>query len=221
MKTFSKFVAVGCMIFQFSAVTLAQVDDSSRTGIFNKGDWELNFSAGIGDLTSSSKSSSTSTYGSYTNDNSESWFFLQLGIIPAYFITEGLSIEPEINLLIQKEEDKESQTASSFLANLSYTFNIPDKNFAPFIRIGYGISNSLQFPTTLGDLMKISEDFDVTILNAGAGLKVLLSPSVIFRTEINYRRHSYNRESSNGGYNFSSENTLSSITGIFGFSILL
>lgn len=221
MKTFKVFVSSICLFLLYNVLLFGQNQEDSTRVIFHKGCWELNFSAGIGNLTSSSKSSSTSAYGSYTNDNSESWFFLQLGIIPAYFVTEGLSIEPEINLLIQKEEDKESQTAASFLANLSYTFNIPDKNFAPFIRAGYGITNSLQFPTTMGDLMKISDDFDITILNAGVGLKVLLSPGVLFRTEFNYRRHSYSREHTESGFKFSSENTLNSFTGIFGFSVLL
>ena len=37
MKTFSKFAAVVCMIFQFSTGTFAQVEDSSIAGIFKKG----------------------------------------------------------------------------------------------------------------------------------------------------------------------------------------
>ena len=173
MKTFSKFAAVVCMIFQFTALTLAQVDDSSRTGIFKKGDWELNFSASIGNLTTTRSSSSSGMYGSSSDSKSSSMFYVQLGVIPAYFVTDGLSIEPEINVLIQSQEDVDSKPSLSFLANLSYTFNLPEKKFAPFIRIGYGISNSLQIPAVIGGLGRVSEDLDVSILNAGVGFKFL------------------------------------------------
>jgi len=221
MKTFSKFAAVVCMIFQFSTGTLAQVNDSSLAGIFNKGDWELNFSASIGNLTTTRSSSSSGTYGSSSDSKSSSMFYVQLGVIPAYFVTDGLSIEPEINVLIQSQEGVESKPSLSFLANLAYNFNMAGKNFAPFIRLGYGLSNSLQIPVVIGGLGRVSDDLDVSILNAGVGFKFSISQNLLIRTELNFRRYSYGSESSSSFYSSSYDYTLTSISGIFGFSIVL
>ena len=59
MKTWTKFALVVWFIFQLSKVTFGQIADSSQTGIFKAGNWELNFSASIGNLNTSSKSSSS------------------------------------------------------------------------------------------------------------------------------------------------------------------
>jgi len=217
MNTFTKFALVVCLIFQLSVITFGQVDDSLQTGIFKKGDWELNFSASIGNLTTTSKSSTTGAYGSYSNDNSTSIFYLQLGVIPAYFVTDGLAIEPEINILFQNQENINSKPSFSFLVNLSYNFNIPNKNFAPYIRAGYGISNSLQVPAVIGGLARVSDKLDISILNAGVGFKVHL----LLRTELNYRRYSYKIEDSYFDYKSSYDYKLTSVSGIFGFSVLL
>ena len=96
-------------------------------------------------------------------------FYFQLGVIPAYFVTDGLSIEPEINVLIQSQENVESKPSLSFLANLAYNFNLAGKNFAPFIRLGYGLSNSLQIPAVIGGLGRVSDELKENILNGGAG----------------------------------------------------
>lgn len=220
MKTFSKFAVVVCMILQFTALTFAQIDDSSRIGIFKKGNWELNFSASIGNLTSTRSSSSSGMYGSSSDSKSSSMFYVQLGVIPAYFLTDGLSIEPEINVLIQSQEGVDSKPSLSFLANLSYTFNLPEKKFAPFIRIGYGISNSIQIPAVIGGLGRVSDELEVNILNAGAGFKFLISRNLLIRTELNFRRCSYGSESSGSFYSMSYDYSITSISGIFGFSVL-
>ncbi|SRR3972149_2759739 len=221
MNTFTKFALVVCLIFQLSVITFGQVDDSLQTGIFKKGDWELNFSASIGNLTTTSKSSTTGAYGSYSNDNSTSIFYLQLGVIPAYFVTDGLAIEPEINILFQNQENINSKPSFSFLVNLSYNFNIPNKNFAPYIRAGYGISNSLQVPAVIGGLARVSDKLDISILNAGVGFKVSISNHLLLRTELNYRRYSYKIEDSYFDYKSSYDYKLTSVSGIFGFSVLL
>ena len=144
MEKVAAFVSFIGLFLLLNHVSYGQLQEDSVKLIFHRGCWELNFSAGIGNLTAKSSSSSSNTYGSSSNENSV--FYLQLGIIPAYYFTDGLSVEPEINLLIQKEKDKDSEPAAmSFLLNLAYTFNIPNKNFAPYLRAGYGISNSLQF----------------------------------------------------------------------------
>lgn len=215
MKTFTKAEIVFLSAFFISSFNYGQTDDSTQAVIFNKGDWELNFSVSIGNLTSTRSSTAY-----YIGEMSTSLFYIQLGVIPAYFFTDGLSFEPEINLLIQNQEGADNKPTLSFLGNLSYSFNIANKKFAPFIRAGYGISNSIQMPSVIGGLFRVSDKLDVGIMNAGAGLKILLSEHVLFRTEINFRRYSYKYESSSLYLQYSSDYTISSISGIFGFSIL-
>ncbi|OGU37695.1 MAG: hypothetical protein A2058_05370 [Ignavibacteria bacterium GWA2_36_19] len=181
----------------------------------------MNFSASIGNLNTSSKSSSSGTYGSYSDDDSYSLFYIQLGVIPAYFFTDGLAFEPEINVLFQSQENVESKPSFSFLGNFAYNFNMPGKNFAPYVRAGYGISNSMQIPAVIGGLARVSDDLNVNILNAGVGLKFLVSPHLLLRTEINYRRYSYKVENSYPDFNSTYDYSLTSISGIFGFSVLL
>lgn len=195
--------------------------DLTQAGIFHKGNWELNFSASIGNLSTTKSSSSSGAYSSYSGEKTESMFYVQLGVIPAYFFTDGLSFEPEINLLIQNQEGVDNKPALSFLGNLSYTFNIPNKKFAPFIRAGYGISNSVQIPAVIGGLGRVSDKLDVGVLNAGAGIKILVSEKILIRTELNYRRYSYGIDSNMSYFSYSYDYTLNSISGVFGLSILL
>lgn len=221
MKIFTKVAAVICLFFQFSIMSLGQVADSIQTGIFKKGNWELNFSASIGNLTTSRSSSSSGAYSSASDSKSSSVFYIQLGAIPAYFFTDDLSFEPEINVFIQSQEGADNKPSLSFLGNLAYNFNLPQKNFAPFVRIGYGISNSLQIPVVIGILGRVSDDLNVSILNAGAGLKVVISKHVLLRTEIDLRRYAYTYKSNSLYYDYSYDYKVTSISGIFGFSIVL
>ena len=221
MNTFINRAVVVCLFLQLNGISFAQVDNSLQTGIFKKGDWELNFSASIGNLTSSQTSTNIGTYGTFTNEKSTSLSYIQLGVIPAYFVTDGLSIEPEINVLIQSQEGVNNKPSLSFLANLAYNFSIPEKKFAPFIRVGYGISNSIPYPSVIGELVRVTDDLDVGVINAGAGLKFLISEHLLFRTEINFRRFAYTVENRYSGSKYSNDYKLTSISGIFGFSVLL
>ncbi len=221
MKILTNVIVVICLFFQFSVMSLGQVDDSTQTGIFKKGNWELNFSASIGNITSSRSSTSSGAYGSSSDSKSSSVFYIQLGVIPAYFFTDNLSFEPEINVFIQNQEGADSKPSLSFLGNLAYNFNLPQKNVVPFIRVGYGISNSLQIPVVTGILGRVSDDLSVSILNAGAGLKVVVSKHVLLRTEINFRRYGYKVENNYSYYQSSYDYSITSVSGIFGFSILL
>ena len=175
MKTTSTLILFVYLLFQFNMICLGQVKEDTVKGMFHAGNWEMNFSASIGNLTTSTSSSSSGAYGSSSDSKSSSMFYVQLGVIPAYFVSDGLSIEPEVNVLFQSQEGVESKPSLSFLANVAYNFNLPQKHFAPFIRIGYGISNSLQIPVVIGGLARVSDDLDVKILNAGVGLKFLIT----------------------------------------------
>ena len=167
MKTVVVLFQFVYLFFLFNNFSFGQVQEDFSNAIFHAGNWELNFSASIGNLNTSSKSSSSGTYGSYSDDDSYSLFYIQLGVIPAYFFTDGLAFEPEINVLFQSQENVESKPSFSFLGNFAYNFNMPGKNFAPYVRAGYGISNSMQIPAVIGGLARVSDDLNVNILNAG------------------------------------------------------
>ena len=198
------------LMFLIVLVFLVQLTISAQSAgtAFNQGSWELNFTGSLGSI--ESKTESSSIY--FSGSHSESQTYFQLGIIPAYYVTEGLSIEPEISVLaIEKTEP-----SFLFLGNLAYTFKIESAHFFPFIRAGYGITNAFQFPVNGTLIQRISNSLDIGVLNLGAGMKMLLTESVLFRSEINYRKFSYSENSDYGNYSYD----LSSIALVFGFSVL-
>ena len=182
----------------------------STSAVFKQASWELNFTGSLGSIESQAEYSSSYYY--FQGSDSESRMYIQLGIIPAYYLTDGLAIEPEINLLAVESEDP----AFLLLGNLAYTLNIENSRFFPFLRAGYGITNSVQIPVN-GNLSKLSGDMDIGVLNLGGGLKTLLTENILLRTEINYRKFSYSKEGT--GYTYSMH--ISSIALVFGFSVLL
>lgn len=190
-----------------------QIIASGQTGstIFKQASWELNFTGSLGSIESTVESSS-SYYYYYSGSDSESRTYLQLGIIPAYYLIDGLAIEPEINMLAVETQ----KPAFLLIGNLAYTINLESARIFPFIRAGYGITNSLQIPVN-GNLNRMSNDMDIGVLNFGAGLKTLLTENILLRTEINYRKFSY----SDGDDYFSYSMDVSSIALVFGFSVLL
>lgn len=195
-------LVLAMIVFSFQLILHAQ---------FDQGSWELNFAGSLGSVKSSVEYSS-SYYDYYNNSDSESQTYFQLGVIPAYYLIEGLSVEPEISILaIEKTEP-------SFLliGNLAYTFKIESNRFYPFIRAGYGITNAFQFPVN-GSLTRLSNSMDIGVLNLGAGLKTQLTESVLLRTEVNYRKFSYSEDGAMSSYSLD----LSSVSLLFGFSVLL
>ncbi len=71
----------------------------------------------------------------YTYDNTEKGFYTHLGVSTGYYIINGLSIEPEFNINLFNWE-----ISASLLANLCYTFYLPQKNIYPYLKLGYGLS---------------------------------------------------------------------------------
>jgi opacity protein-like surface antigen len=198
MKTLS-------ILFSLQIILFGQ----TQPKVFNDKSWELNFTGSLGSVESSYDVSASF----YSGSNNESQKYFQLGIIPAYYIYRGLAIEPELNIFTV-ESLKPSYLA---LGNISYTFAIDSAHYFPFIRAGYGISNSIQIPVN-SSIIKYSESLDIGILNLGAGVKFRISESVLLRTEINYRKFSYAKDESSF-YKYTSKFT--SIALVFGFSVLL
>lgn len=201
-------VLVLFILFAAQILTPAQTDNN----LFHKGSWELNFTGSLGSIESSAEYSSSY----FSGEESESRKYFELGITPAYYLIDALSIEPEINIFALEK----SQPSFLFLGNLAYTFKIKNSNVYPFLRAGYGISNSIQIPVNR-DISRMSNSLDIGILNLGGGIKVSLSESVLLRTELNYRKFTYTNDDSNIFYNSSYTYKLSSIALLLGFSILL
>ena len=84
----------------------------------------------------------------------------------------------------------------------------------PFILAGYGIGNAA--PVYHAFWSRNSENFDVPVLNAGAGLKAFVSERVALRGEYRYQKYEYDRTYSD----FASVKSTDSYNNVFfGFSI--
>ncbi|MCK9425394.1 MAG: porin family protein [Ignavibacteriaceae bacterium] len=164
-------------IILFSATQFAQ---------YKKGQWEWGFNGSAGSYTQSSKSSGT--YGSYDNSNDQD--FIDLSLMPGYFLLDGFSIEPEIGLLAVKS----IKPSYNLLANLSYTIQFPNSSNAFFIKAGYGLGNSYSFPVVDALLIRATDKFDVKIINLGAGVKLSVAENVNLRIEANYRIQSWEKD---------------------------
>jgi hypothetical protein len=196
----------------------AQVNEKSERQFYKQGDWELCFSANIGSSSAQTKGTIVESYDDssqsyYNYENNEKGIFLQLGVSTGYYIINGLSIEPELNLILYFDE-----ISVSVLGNLCYTFYFPQKNIYPYLKLGYGLSDEH------GDSY-LSKSLSLKTINAGAGLKIMYFPGMAFRVEINYR----NLNGSDGySYSYPSytssntdETTISVISVSLGISILL
>ena len=161
---------------------LAVVSLTSVRAQFQQGDVELALSGTVGAW------STSYTFGQQTN--SESRNVLMLGITTGYFLTDGFSVEPEFVFMAVEKQSP----GHSILANVSYTYFGAESKVAPFVRVGYGISNSFSFMGNQSFLSRVSDKLDVTVLQAGGGIKVLVATGAAIRLELNYKNQSFTRE---------------------------
>ena len=182
----------------------AQVNEKPERQFYKQGDWEFRYSSNIGSI---SIQTIDPTYYNYE----ENGIYLNIGIATGFYIINGLSIEPELDINLCSEG-----LSLSVLGNLCYTFYIPQKNIYPYVKLGYGVSND---PKNTEDLF---ENLDFKTINAGAGVKFMYFPDMAFVAEINYR----NLSGSNTFYQgtpdaYTTESTSSIISVLVGISILL
>jgi hypothetical protein len=140
-----------------------------------------------------------------------------LALSPGYFVLDGLSIEPQIGMLVQKNE----KPAWLFLGSLSYTYAIPQSNVAPFLRAGYGVSNAIPLPIDHTLIGRATDKLDVGVLELGGGLKLKATEGAYLRAEIGYRKSSWSREYSWYGYSTTIDYTYSTIALALGFTVIL
>lgn len=200
-------------IFLIITSVNAQVNEKSERKFYKQGDWELGFSSNIGSITIQTIQLQGWRYGlpfgSY--EYSEKGIYLNLGVSTGFYIINGLSIEPELDINLCSEG-----FSVSILSNLCYTLNLPQKKFFPYVKLGYGLSND---PKNSDDLF---ENIDFKTINAGAGVKLMYSSAMAFRVEINYRNlNGSNTFYPGETYSYKSESTTSVVSVSIGLSILL
>ncbi len=196
-----------CFIISFWAISVFTLFSQ-----YKRGDIELGMSGSGGSITSTS----SSTNGNVSEENSESKSYAEISIIPGYYFSDGLSIEPELGFYFY-----EGAAPSIFLlGNLSYTLPSYGTRVASYAKLGYGLANSLMHPINIGGLFKVSNNLDVSVLNFGIGIKFLVTSSVELKTELNYRRYSYSTNFNFNGFSSKTDYKYSSLIVLFGFAVL-
>lgn len=187
-------------------VGLASVSNAQ----FRTGDLELSLSGSAGRWTITTKSTGY--------EDSESRSYLYLGISPGFFLANGVSIEPEVAMGAMES----AYPAWFVLGNLSFTFSNESGSLGPFVRAGYGISNSIfPVPGTYA-IARISNKMNVQVLNLGIGLKVRIVGSAYLRSEVNYKRYSWSEELSGyAGYRSTTDYSDTNIGLLFGLSVVI
>ena len=156
-----------------------------------------------------------SPFGSSSHTYESTSTFMTLALRFGWYVYHGLVIEPEVHW----SSWESFKPALSLHGNVAYNFNASRKadkpRVIPFILAGYGIGNAVPFFNTF--ISSASDDWDVGVLNLGAGTKVFVAENVALRTEYRFQRYSYDEE-----YSCSSSKFTQSFSNIFfGFSIFL
>jgi hypothetical protein len=187
---------------------------SVSNGQYKRGDLEAQFAVGFG----SYSYKTTSTFAGSSQEHTDTYKHAEFILCPGYYIIDGLSIELEL-VVLAVEKEKPSQ---SFLANLSYTYPIPQTMVAPFVHAGYGVTNGFRFPGfIMVGMNDVSDKLDINVLNLGAGAKFLLTKHSAIVAEINYRGYSYSKTSGNAPYQYTTDLKFSNIGLLCGLSIIL
>jgi hypothetical protein len=201
-------ISIAVIFFLYSALIKAQ---------FKKGDWELGMCGSFGSLSvTNSYSYNFSNYSS-SNSNSKRYSYAIIAISPAYYIADGISIEPELGLFAIEDQSP----GEYIIGNLSYTYLLPDSKTAIFAHAGYGISNCILFTYNDIPYNRASQELDVKLVNLGAGVKFLVTPSVILKSEVNYLIQNYERDFSDSYSSSQTKMDINHISLLFGFAILL
>lgn len=164
-----------------AVVALSAFICSGSIAQFRKGNVELSMNASLG-----SRSIKVSSRG---YEDSESYNFVYFGVSSGIFVTQGLSIEPEIAFMAMEQQFP----TWYFLGNVSYTYANEGAKLAPFIRAGIGISNGIPvLPGTMA-VFRTTDNLDLQVLNIGGGVKYQIAGATYLRAEANYKHYSWSR----------------------------
>lgn len=179
---------------------------------FQQGDLEMMLLGTAGSM--SGKITYTSKANPQLNfENDDSHTYGYLSFTPAYYFIDGLAGELEIGIRAMEG----MRPSQAVILNLAYTHQLSRSAVALFARAGYGMSNSYAVPVFLDLYGGRSDEFDVSIINLGAGAKFLVGRTALIRTELNYRIQSMEEDTE-----FStSERTLGTVALMIGVGIIL
>jgi opacity protein-like surface antigen len=196
-------------------VTVWAISSQSQSQI-RQGTWEFSFSATAGEVSGSSEYSSsfgTSTFNSTFKMASQK--YVSLVVRPGFYVVDGLELEPEVYLTAVDG----SPPAIALSGNLAYNISIPESRVTPFLLVGYGVGNGIP---VLGRLLtRSSADLDITVLNAGAGVKVFIVDHVAFRVEYRHQRFSYEDSGGSAPFFFTTKFSQNFNNILFGLSVFL
>jgi opacity protein-like surface antigen len=176
------------------------------------GTWELSLPGTAGSV--STKTEYSGSYRSGSN-SPEAQSYLMLYVRPGYYIFNGLSLEPEIPWMAIED----IEPALSVTGNISYTLHSPESRVAPFVLVGYGMGNTI--PDAQRAVVCTSDEFDVSVLNAGGGFKIFVGEATALRVEYRYQRCSKEESETFGPYTMTFRHTNNQHNVIFGFSFFL
>jgi hypothetical protein len=192
------------VLFVFIALSL------SSQAQFKKGDVELSGAFTLGNEKSSMEYTKGNTGSS---SNSQSYLFFTFS--PAFYITDGFAIEPELGFTaVEKIEP-----GIMLLANISYTKLLNESNTALFGHIGYGLSNASSIPglNMYNSMGSVDHELKIGVFNVGAGLKFMIAQKVFLKTELNYRNFSFTVDRTSYAY----DESVSIVSVLIGLGIVL
>jgi hypothetical protein len=181
---------------------------SAASAQFRQGDFEMMLLGTAGSFTE--KVEYTSKINPALNGSSdESNTYAYIAIAPAYYFIDGLAAELELGLRAMEG----GRPAQSAILNLAFTHQLRGSAVALFARAGYGMANSYSIPVFLDLGSGRSDEFDISIINLGAGAKFMVGRSAFIRTELNYRiqNYSYDTDFSESDYTY---NTIAVLLGV-------
>ena len=188
---------------------VSSTDAQEMKNPFAKGAWELSIVGGYSSIDSQTDYSSNG----YNNHYSSSSKIFSLSAMTGYYVYDGISVEPELQMTLIKDEEP----AYSVIVGAAYTYFVSKNNIGIFLKGGVGLSNSITALSISPYLVRIKSGFDVKIYKFSTGLKILVSDDVIIRTELEYKSSSYEESSKYS----KTDNTFSEFIVKFGFSVLL
>lgn len=207
-----------CITLVFVLVLLSSIGLSQP----QRGSFELGLSGSGGHLARQSERDyfEDSPYWNDYQDSYNTTFFI-LFARPAYYVLPQVSIEPEVAWALESE----AAPALDVSLNAAYHFRLQAPNILPFLFAGYGIANSHTVNNTV--IGRYSDEMDIRVINAGAGVKAYLGNHVALRVEYRYQNRRFEGEimGSFGGGGIrqigKSIETYHLHTALFGFSYLL
>jgi opacity protein-like surface antigen len=201
MKSFLSLITIS--LFLMSSFAYAQCE---------KGNVELSLIGTAGSLQENEEYESR-------KQNGDSQKYLMAFFRSGYFLTDNISIEPELSWTAMDE----TKPALNICGNITYNLPNPNSVIIPFVLAGYGVGNGIPINHTI--FGRSTKDMDIKLLNIGAGAKFKLGKKAALRVEYRFQKFSF--ESSYREYYYDQyydtkvKYTLNFNNIFFGFSVFL